>query len=338
MMKNITSIKKGALLAGLLTFFIVSSIAQDVTTYAYAFTKEPKIDGYIDKEWDENEFLQISHELAGENRATEEDFSGSFKISWYNNDLYFLFVVTDDTLILNEGQQIWLGDNINLYLDLGNEKNLTYDNNDYLCHFKWGNSDYFERYNGDNLIQIDNSKTAIEFAQTCDTIKHLLIMEIAIRNIAELNGPSILDESTAIGLDAGIYDCDEGDPCFYTHQLSWIDTTGYAWSNPSKLGTVSFGTVMLKAAKTLNTLYRSDVASLVKIYPTIVSNSLNIQTSLTDDLDVEIINILGNKIESIVLRSGNSVIDVSSLNSGLYFVNVYDSKELISSQKIIVDR
>lgn len=335
-MKNFISKKKGAFLIGLLILFIVTSKAQNVTVNAYAFNNEPKIDGVVDESWADNDFLLISHLLSANDTIYNEDFSGSFKISWYNNNLYFLFVVTDDIFILNESQPIWYGDNINLYLDLGNEKGTEYDNNDYLCQFKWGNSDFYERYNGDDLIQINNSAAAIEFAQTCDTINHLFIMEIAIRNIAELNGPAILNESTSIGLDAGIYDCDEGNPGFYSDHLSWVDTTGYAWSDPSRLGTAGLGTAMLKAAKIPNALDRSDKASLVKVYPTIVSNSLIIQTTITEDLNVEVINLLGNKVESIVMRSEISCIDVSSLNTGLYIVNVYDSKGLIDSQKIIV--
>jgi len=323
---------------GLLMFCIMTSKAQNVSVNAYAFTSDPVIDGVIDEAWADNDFLEISHLLSANESITDEDFSGSFKISWYNNNLYFLFVLTDDILILHEGEPIWYGDNINLYLDLGNEKQPTYDNNDYLCQFKWGNSDYYERYNGTTLIQLYNSDTAVEFAQTCDTINHTFIMEIAIRNIDELNGPPVLDESTSIGLDAGIYDSDE-EIGIFSDQLSWIDTTGLAWSDPSRLGTAGFGTITLKAAKNPDvTTDRSVLANPVKVYPTIVSTSLNIQTTITDDLSVEVLNLLGNKVESFVLRSDNSCIDVSSLSAGLHFVNIYDSKGIISSQKIIVLR
>lgn len=335
-MKNLTNRKRVSLLLVLSTFFLLSSKAQEITVNAYAFTSEPKIDGYIDKAWDDNEFLTISHVLVGNEPVAKEEFSGEFKISWYDNSLYFLFVVTDDSCIFNEGQPIWLGDNINLYLDLGNEKGEQYDNNDYLCHFKWGNSEYYERYNGDDLIQVNNSKDAVEFAQICDTVKHLFIMEIAIHNLAELNGPSELTESTAIGLDAGIYDCDE-EPCFFSYHLSWVDTTGYAWSDPSKLGTAGFGTAMLKAAKLTGTTNISEKANQIKVYPTVVSGNLNIETSIAGSLHIEVFSLLGNRVMSTDTRSKMSTIDVSSLNSGLYFVNISDSHTLISSQKIIVD-
>jgi hypothetical protein len=338
-MRKYISLKTGLLLISLLMLISGNSKAQNISVNAYAFNSEPLIDGIVDDVWAINEFIEISHLLTKE-MVSEENFSGRFKISWYNNNLYFLFIVTDDILVLHKGQPIWQGDNINLYLDLGNEKNTAYDNNDYLCHFKWGNSDYYERYDGGNgLNQIDNSNTGIEFAQICDTINHTFVMEIAIRNLAELNGPSILSESTSIGLDAGIYDCDDTGQFsnMYTTHLSWVDTTGYAWSDPSKLGTAGLATISLKSTQIINEIESTDEVSEVKVYPTIVSNRVTIQTTVNEDLKVEFINLLGKKIESIVLRSENTWIDVSSLKSGMYFVNIYNSKDfLIGSEKILI--
>jgi len=335
-MNTLHRLQRGILLLGFLFLILTASRAQNFSVYSYAFSTEPKIDGYIDKGWDDNDFLQISHNLTSEEPVAQEDFSGSFKISWYGNDLYFLFMVTDDVLIRNEDQPIWLGDNINLYLDLGNEKDITYDNNDYLCHFKWGNSDYYERYNGNDLVQIENSEIAIEFAQNCDTVKHLFIMEIAIRNLAELNGPAKLNESTAIGMDAGIYDCDEGNPCFFTHHLSWVDTTGLAWSDPSKLGTAGFGTAMLKAAKTPDRVDTEGEINAIMIFPTVTSQMLTIQTASTEILIIEIFDLIGTRVHSGLITSDNSVIDVSMLGKGMYLVSVFNSKGLLGTRKIII--
>jgi len=337
-MKNFIFPEKGFLLLGALLCLNLTSKAQNVN--AYAFTSEPSIDGIIDDAWASNDFLEISHLLTSD-EITKENFSGRFKISWYSNNLYFLFEVTDDIFVLHKDQPIWLGDNINLYLDLGNEKSTSYDNNDYLCQFKWGNSDYYERYNGNSLVQIENSPTAIEFEQTCDTINHRFIMEIAIRNLAELNGTSVLSESTTIGLDAGIYDCDDNTlpGMMYSNQLSWVDTTGYAWSDPSKLGTAGLATVVLKSAKGTVPVNSTDNTDPLKIYPTIVANTFYLQNTLNDDLRIEVTSLPGFVIESFNMRSENISIDVSMFINGLYFVNVYNSKgSLIDSQKIFVFR
>jgi hypothetical protein len=337
-MRKYIGLKTGSFLISLILLFCGTSNAQNINVNAYAFNTEPLINGIVDDGWANNEFLEISHLLTQE-KVSEENFSGRFKISWYNNNLYFLFVVTDDILVLHKNQPIWQGDNINLYLDLGNEKNTSYDNNDYLCHFKWGNSDYYESYNGGNgLSQTDNSNAGIEFAQICDTITHTFVMEIAIRNLAELNGPSALSESTSIGLDAGLYDCDDTGQFsnMYTNHLSWVDTTGYAWSDPSKLGTAGLANITLKSTQIINGIESLNKVYDAKVYPTIVSNTVTIQTTVNENRRVEVINLLGIKIESVVLESENTRIDVSSLKSGVYFVNIYNSKGfLIGAQKIL---
>ena len=322
---------------GLMFAFLSIQRAQEVTVTAYAFSSAPVIDGVIDEGWTVNSYQPIEHLLSLNDTIAPEDFSGSFKISWYDNELYFLFVVTDDILMLNEGQPIWLGDNINLYLDLGNEKSETYDDNDYLCHFKWGNSEYYERYNGEDLIQIDNSADAVEFAQTCDTMNHTFIMEIVLHNLADMNGPAVLDETTSIGLDAGLYDADE-EPGFYSDQLSWVDTTGLAWMDPSKLGTSGFGSVVLKSAQNPDELEGTSGTPSIQLFPTPTSESLHIRTDYTEDLYVEMIDLSGRRVGSWVLDPGDTDIDIGSLDAGLYLVNLFDRNGLIHSQKIILSR
>jgi hypothetical protein len=354
-MRTLNINKCSILLIGIFLFFHLTSNAQDVN--AYAFNSEPVIDGIIDDGWNDNEFLEISHFLSSE-QVSEENFSGKFKVSWYNNSLYFLFEVTDDSLVLHTDMPIWLGDNINLYLDLGNEKGSSFDDNDHLFHFKWGNSEYFESKVEYQLVKIENSKTGVEFAQQHDAANHKLTMEIAIRNVSELNGPAVitdsttigldsvfkakwmnynllkLSDSTTIGLDAALFDAD--DEGIYTNVLSWVDTTGLAWDNPSKFGTAGFATIRLKSAKTPAFSEKMKIKNRVKIFPTMVSNTLNIQPTSNEDLKVEICNILGEKMESAVLRSGNSCLDVTSLKSGLYFVNVYNLNGFpLGSQRIL---
>jgi hypothetical protein len=336
-MATISNHKTGILFLGLLMLFFMPSMAKNISIDSYAFDSEPIIDGIIDEGWNRNKPMDISHFITTE-KVSENNFSGRFRISWFNNNLYFLFEVTDDILVLHKGQPIWEGDNINLYLDLGNEKTTSYDNNDYLFHFKWGNSDYYERFNGQELVKINNLKTDVEFAQTCDTINHKYIMEIAFRNIVALNGPKSLTDSTYFGLDAGIYDCDDTSVFsnMYTNHLSWVDTTGYAWSDPSKLGTAGFASIRLKSAKIIDTIEKQCLKNLVNIYPTVVSECLNISLDNNEDMKVEINNLVGEKVKSVILRPGNNSIDVASFKNGVYFINVVNKKSnLIFSQKIV---
>jgi hypothetical protein len=354
-MRSLYSKNCSIILIVIVLFIHLTSNAQDVN--AYAFSSEPVIDGITDEGWNDNEFLEISHFLSSY-PVSEENFSGKFKVSWFNNSLYFLFEVLDDSLVLHTDMPIWLGDNINLYLDLGNEKSTTYDNNDYLFHFKWGNSDYFESKVEYQLVKIENSKTGVEFAQQYDATNHKMIMEIAIRNVAEMIEPALppdsttiepdsvlelkgmyynplkLSDSTIIGLDVALFDAD--DEGIYTNILSWIDTTGLAWDDPSKFGTAGFASILLKSAKTPTVKEYLKTKNRVKIFPTSVSNTINIQSSTNEELKVEICNIHGEKIKSTVLQSVNSILDVTSLKSGLYFVSLFNTKgALVGSQKIM---
>jgi hypothetical protein len=352
-MKNI--LKSFILPIALPAFLSLSSNAQEVI--AYAFNNEPVIDGIIDDGWNDNEFLEISHFLSSE-KVSEDNFSGRFKISWFNNTLYFLFEVIDDSVVLHTDMPIWLGDNINLYLDLGNEKGNSYDDNDYLFHFKWGNSDYFESKAEYQLVKIENSKTGVEYAQQHDAVNHKLTMEIALRNVSGFNKYEVitdstttgvdsvvmlkgtynnllkLTDSTTIGMDAALFDAD--DEGFYTNVLSWVDTTGLAWDDPSKFGTTGFATIRLKSAKTHDKKEELKTKNRVKIFPSMTSNYINIQSATNEELKVEIYTIHGEKMESAVLCSGSSSLDISSLKSGLYFVTVFNSNNrLIGSHKIL---
>jgi len=75
---------------------------------------------------------------------------------------------------------------------------------------------------------------------------------------------------------------------------------------------------------------------VVKVYPTIGSNNVTIQTAVNENLRVEVIDLLGKSMMSIVLGSENTCVDVSSVKRGLYFINIFNSKGfLIGAQKIL---
>jgi hypothetical protein len=75
---------------------------------------------------------------------------------------------------------------------------------------------------------------------------------------------------------------------------------------------------------------------VVKVYPTIGSNNVTIQTAVNENLRVEVIDLLGKRMMSIVLGSENTCVDVSSVKRGLYFINIFNSKGfLIGAQKIL---
>lgn len=71
-----------------------------------------------------------------------------------------------------------------------------------------------------------------------------------------------------------------------------------------------------------------------KLYPNPVADILNISTSLTGKSNIEIISMLGDIIYSQNMDSKESNLDVSWLNSGVYFVNI-TNKDRIETYRIM---
>ena len=69
-----------------------------------------------------------------------------------------------------------------------------------------------------------------------------------------------------------------------------------------------------------------------KIFPTTVQNTINIDLGNSTKANIVITNLLGDKVFNGDIYD-NAAIDVSSFNSGLYFVNVYDADKLKATKR-----
>ncbi len=85
--------------------------------------------------------------------------------------------------------------------------------------------------------------------------------------------------------------------------------------------------------------YQNNKSIELKLWPNPVENYLNIQikNNITSTFNqIEIFDIIGNKVIEQVHYSNTFSIDVASLQRGSYFIKVYSDKNLISIQKIIL--
>lgn len=74
----------------------------------------------------------------------------------------------------------------------------------------------------------------------------------------------------------------------------------------------------------------------ITIFPNPTNEGINIQPKRTDPFSIMIYNLKGQMVYSENNLKGNSYIDSSSLNSGVYIVTIIYSEEVIS-KKIIID-
>jgi hypothetical protein len=118
-MRNIISI---IFCIAILCFSFVSQ-GQRIGYIAKAPTA-PTIDGIIDEVWSHATKNLITNVVNGPN-VTPEDISASWYGLWDEDNLYFLFEVTDD-MLMNNGpgaEKFWIHDCVEIFFDMLNEKN-----------------------------------------------------------------------------------------------------------------------------------------------------------------------------------------------------------------------
>lgn len=85
-----------------------------------------------------------------------------------------------------------------------------------------------------------------------------------------------------------------------------------------------------------NIVYRKtafDNRSSTKLYPTMASNLLHIQTDLTNGA-VKFTNINGAQAGEIYFEQSNAAMDISQLARGMYIANVFSNNQLVYTTKI----
>ena len=77
---------------------------------------------------------------------------------------------------------------------------------------------------------------------------------------------------------------------------------------------------------------------MVIIYPNPSSDQINIFNTLESSLQIEIFNVLGEKVKTFVIESGNTKMNVSDLNERIYFLIYNRGSEFRKSERIIINR
>jgi len=175
----------------------------------------PVIDGYAGSEWDGASTNVVTNPLLGDSQ-TADDFSAEFNVGYDDNNLYFIVTVFDEDL-QNDSSIFWQDDNVELFIDAGNERSTTYDNNDFhLIIF----TDGFYTI-GSKSAPLNNPEIAVRrFDQG-------YVVEAAIPHTTGINAVA----GYQFGLDVHITDDDLGGP--RENKLSWHASVDDSWKNPT---------------------------------------------------------------------------------------------------------
>jgi len=253
---------------------IAVSVSNNLPVYK---TSTPVVvDGQIDDIWNDISRREIENEIRP-SISGPADLSGWFKTLWDEQYFYVLAVVTDDVKI-NDSQDVYEDDGIELFFDIGNNKANTYGARDVQYTFRWNDSQIHRNPSG-------RSVAGITFAMVGTSTGYIFEARIPWTT---LQGSPLVGQLH--GFDIHINDDDNGGP--RDGKLSWASPNDDAWENPSLLGTMA-----LFDEDRVTGISRSLVGSALECYPNPFTNYVQIE-GLTEEVNYSFVDLSGRIVET----------------------------------------
>jgi len=189
----------------------------------YKTTTPITIDGSIDAIWNNASVAPASAtKLLTGTVTNSADLSGEFKALWDNTYLYILADVNDDTKI-NDSENVYEDDDIEVYIDIDNDKATTYGTNDFQYSFGWDDGTTV------GVIPSTGATTGITYSAVAKTGGY--IVEARIPWTTVQGTPTV---GQILGIDFMINDDDDAGT--RDAKLSWNSATDMAYQDASLFG------------------------------------------------------------------------------------------------------
>ena len=198
----------------------------------YRATQTPIIDGKPDPLWQNYTASDLNKVLQG-TIPSSAYLSASWKATYDQTNLYVLVTVKDQTLV-NNNQETYKDDGIEIYFDNGNTKTNVYGSNQFQYAFRWNDTKVNEYKH--------TATTGVVFAQTnqgvasgCKTncVAQGYTMEVKIPwSTLGVTNPTT---DSFEGFEVMVNDDNGGTR---VAKIAWTATTDNAWQDPSLMGTI----------------------------------------------------------------------------------------------------
>jgi hypothetical protein len=182
----------------------------------------PVIDGVIDALWS-NYSIDTLAKISEGSITGPADLTASYQVSYDSTNLYVLVNITDN-ILLNSGGNNWENDEVELFIDIGNEKAGAYGPSDFAYNFVYNNSTVYENQH--------NATSGVTFAQGAKTGGYIMEISIPWSTL----GTTRPNHKTLLGFDIGVDDSDV--PNVRHAKKAWEDCTDSDWENTASFGTL----------------------------------------------------------------------------------------------------
>jgi endoglucanase len=274
------------------------------------------VDGTIDPIWNNAGVLpQAFTNILQTGITNTADLSGDFKALWDNNYLYILGNVQDNVLN-QDSPNAWDDDGVEVYIDINNDKAGTYAANDVEYNFEYNNNGAVTANPGTRPI------TNVNYVILPTTGGY--IFEARIPWTTVLGSPVV---GQLVGFDFHVNDDDDGG--VRDSKLAWTATADDAWQFTS-----SFGTAVLEDVLSILSRTEEVAETQLNVFPNPVLNSLTIQQLDMQFNTATLLDMCGNRMQTITLHQLSETLSVDNLAQGIYILKL--SGELNKTIKIVV--
>lgn len=262
-----------------------------------------------DSEWTDVTEHEINVDKSGSSPA-EDDLSGTYRIAWDMDNLYFLLKIMDQEVTNSQTESVRDGDFFEIGFSSGYEE---YDpdsetSDDALLLFSWGDSLICD---GSRLKDAGNS---VEYANEGFAGGYYVEMKIPF---SELDPGLHPDDGSLIWIELALGDSDNG--LTGKNELRWSGV-GDMDTDMSDFGIIYFTGKQESGGSGPGTFIREELDRSVILYPNPAGNLLNV-TNLNNVELINVYNLKGKYINTISSTGREAVfIDVSGLCPGLYLL------------------
>ncbi len=234
------------------------------------------VDGQIDEIWNDVSSRDIETEIRP-SVSGPADLSGWFKTLWDEQYFYILAVVTDDVKV-NDSQDVYEDDGIELFFDIGNNKATTYGARDVQYTFRWNDTQIHRNPSG-------RSVAGISFVMTGTATGYVFEARVPW---STLQGSPLVGQLH--GFDIHINDDDNGGT--RDGKLSWASPNDDAWQNPSLLGTM-----VLFDEDRITGISGSLIGSALECYPNPFNTYVQVE-GLTGEVNYSFVDLSGRIVKT----------------------------------------
>jgi xyloglucan-specific exo-beta-1,4-glucanase len=255
---------------------------------ALMIANAPAIDGALQESyWDMLNSKKITRLSSLPNSNPSNSFA-NLQTRYDDNNLYVAIAVNDASLFSGNADA-WNNSGVELYLDMGNNRTLKYDENDY---------QYFFQYNKTQVVESKNRISGVVYKSLKSSLGYTLEISIPW---ATLGAKPVKD----IGFDIAINLNQQNAPN-RTGQLMW-NGTDMNWNETSQ-----YAYLHLSTSGVITDLNNPELSTSTRVFPNPFAQTLYLEKSQKWTLY--------NSMGQLIKQGDSAQIEGSNLNKGVYLI------------------